>query len=118
MNRFHQGDIIIADAEPHSGHEIGGHDPEKQNIRRHFIVVSNEQFNRVTRKAICFPLTSKQKQDDMLVPFVDFDSKTNGSIILRDPVIYDLNSRHGMIIGSVNDNKLMALLKQAIVESV
>ena len=25
-----KGDIIIADAEPHAGHEMGGHNPKKE----------------------------------------------------------------------------------------
>jgi len=33
-----KGDIIIADAEPHAGHEMGGHNPKKGNIRRHYVV--------------------------------------------------------------------------------
>ena len=28
-----KGDVIIADAEPHAGHEMGGHNPSKGNIR-------------------------------------------------------------------------------------
>lgn len=31
MQEIHQGDIIIIDAEPHAGKEIGDHDP-KRNV--------------------------------------------------------------------------------------
>ncbi len=40
-----KGDVIIADAEPHSGHEMGGHDPRKGDIRRHYVVMSTNEYN-------------------------------------------------------------------------
>lgn len=60
MIKFHQGDIVIVDANPHSDHEIGRCNSAAGNIRWHFIVVSNDTFNRITNKAICFPVTSKK----------------------------------------------------------
>ena len=43
-----QGDFVFMDAEPHAGHEIGGHDPENQNDRRPYLVLSKEVFNYKT----------------------------------------------------------------------
>ncbi|WP_302051009.1 hypothetical protein [Lactobacillus helveticus] len=35
----------MIDAEPHAGHEMGGHNPEEGNIRRRYLVVSRYQYN-------------------------------------------------------------------------
>ncbi|MBP2057427.1 hypothetical protein J2Z60_000591 [Lactobacillus colini] len=36
---------IIVDTEPHAGYEMGSHDPSKNNIRRHYVVMSITEYN-------------------------------------------------------------------------
>ena len=53
-----KGDIIIADAEPHAGHEMGGRNPKKGNIRRHYVVMSTSAYNEATHMFIGMPITT------------------------------------------------------------
>lgn len=106
-----QGDIIFADAEPHSGREIGGHDPEKENIRRPFVVISNKSFNRVSGVAFCIPITHKIYNDRLgFIPYVDLNSKIKGSLIIFKPVVYDLKSRNAKVVGHIQDEKILKKL--------
>lgn len=105
---FEQGDIIYADAEPHSGHEIGGHNPQEENIRRPFVVISKKSFNRVSGVAFCIPITHNiYKNRPGFIPYIDIKSKIEGSLIIFKPVVYDLASRNAKVIGHVNDEKLL-----------
>jgi mRNA interferase MazF len=36
MVKIRQGDIVYLDADPHAGHEMGGHSPATGNVRRLF----------------------------------------------------------------------------------
>ena len=53
-----KGDIIIADAERHAGHEMGGHNPKKGNIRRYYVVMSTSAYNEATHMFIGMPITT------------------------------------------------------------
>lgn len=58
MNNFpSKGDIIIVDAEPHSGREYGGYDDIGGNIRRHMVVMSNNDYNEGTGMVLAMPIT-------------------------------------------------------------
>lgn len=116
MNRlYHQGDIVYADAEPHKGTEIGGHNPQEGNIRRPFIVISNYKFNRLSKLSLCYPVTHNFYDNRFgYIPFIDNDSKIKGSIILIKPVFYDLNQRNAKIVGHLNNDKLLDQLIAAM----
>lgn len=110
-NVIEQGDIVFADAEPHSGHEIGGHNPNEENIRRPFVVISKKSFNRVSGVAFCIPITHKvYKNRPGFIPYIDIDSRIKGSLIIFKPVVYDLASRNAEVIGHINDEKLLKKL--------
>lgn len=110
-NVIEQGDIIFADAEPHSGHEIGGHNPQEKNIRRPFVVISNKSFNRVSKLAFCIPLTHEIYENRPgFIPYVDLKNKIRGSLIIFNPVVYDLTSRNAEVIGHIQDDKLLKKL--------
>lgn len=112
-----QGDIVFADAEPHSGHEIGGHDPQKKNIRRPFIVISKKSFNRVSKVAFCIPITYKICENRPgFISYVDLKNKIKGSLIIFKPVVYDLTSRNVKVIGHIQDEKLLKRLVTYIKE--
>ena len=110
-NQYEKGDIVYADAEPHSGHEIGGHDPKENNIRRPLVVVSKSEFNRISHLEICVPVTHTFYENrDGYLPFADYESGIRGSLIVVNPIIYDLNSRHAEVIGHLHDERLIETL--------
>lgn len=61
-----KGDIIIADAELHAGHEMGGHNPKKGNIRRHYVVMSTSAYNEATHIFIGMLITSTNYANNSL----------------------------------------------------
>jgi len=81
-----QGDIIMLNFNPQTGHEQGG--------RRPALVISNEDFARITKTAamVC-PITRKVKG----LPFhINLDDRTNTSgVILCDQAkIIDIQARN------------------------
>ena len=110
----HQGDIIMVDAEPHAGHEMGGHNPEQDNIRRRFLVVSRHQYIKKSGLVIGLAITHNHIQNDPFRFYVlDYSSKTNGDALLFQMLTYDLIARHGKVIGHIQPStKFDNLLKQ------
>lgn len=110
----HQGDIIMVDAESHAGHEMGGHDPKKSNIRRRFLVVSRHQYIKKSGLVIGLAITHNHVENN---PFrfhvLDFSSSTNGDALLFQMLTYDLMARHGKVIGHIKPSaEFDDLLKQ------
>lgn len=103
MIDVHQGDIIIIDAEPHAGHEMGGHDPQKGNIRRRFSIVSRDVYNARSGLVIGLALTHVHREDPFRFPVVDFASRTNGDALLLQLLSYDFLARKGKVIGHIHD---------------
>lgn len=102
MNKrpVHQGDIIMIDAEPHAGHEMGGHDPAKGNIRRRYLVVSQAAYNLKSGMIVGLAITHKHIPHDPFRFYVlDFSSGTNGDALLLQLLSYDFIARHGKVIG-------------------
>ena len=87
----HQGDIIMIDAEPHAGHEMGGHDPEKGNIRRRYLIGLAITHNHIT-------------DDPFRFYVLDYASHTNGDALLFQMLSYDFIARHGKIIGHIKES--------------
>ena len=56
-----QGDIVIIEAEPHAGHEWGGHNPAKGNTKRHMLIVSSTPYNKNSGFIIGMPITTSDK---------------------------------------------------------
>lgn len=102
MIKVSQGDIIMIDAEPHAGHEMGGHNPEKGNIRRRYLVVSRSQYNSKSGLVIGLAITHIHRDSPYRFPVVDFASKTNGDALLFQLLSYDFLARHGEIIGHIS----------------
>ncbi|WP_125582235.1 type II toxin-antitoxin system PemK/MazF family toxin [Levilactobacillus cerevisiae] len=108
-----QGDLIFIDAEPHVGHEEGGHSPQTGNIRRPMVVISNNGYNLSMGMVVCMPITSKIKTDERIYsPIVDHDSGISGSIITYQVPNYDFNARHGEIVGHIHAKLLNELLQK------
>lgn len=108
-----QGDLIMIDAEPHVGHEEGGHDPAVGNIRRPFVVISKTQYNAYTGMIIGMPITSKLRNGPMYVPIADIANGIHGSIVTYQMPNFDFEGRHGKIIGHLQPKIVKDLLKRA-----
>lgn len=102
---MHQGDIIMIDAEPHAGHEMGGHDPENGNIRRRYLVVSRKEYNNKSGLVIGLAITHVHRDSPFRFPIVDFESGTNGDALLLQLLSYDFLARHGKVIGQIRKSK-------------
>lgn len=114
MNLPKQGDLVFIDAEPHAGHEEGGHNPAKGNIRRPMVVISNEGYNSAIGMVVCMPITSKIKKDRRIyLPIADSNSGIKGSVITFQISNYDYQARHGEIVGHVTPRLLNELLLRA-----
>ena len=79
-----QGDIIMMDFTPQSGHEQSG--------RRPAIVVSNDFFNKVTNMALVCPITNTLRPFPLHVA-LDDRTQTTGSILCEQVKSLDLASR-------------------------
>ena len=80
-----QGDIILLDFTPQSGHEQQG--------RRPALVVSNDFFNRVTNMAMVCPITNTMRTFPLHVA-LDARTKTTGSILCEQVKSLDMTSRN------------------------
>jgi len=111
-----QGAIIYIDYEPHSGHEMGGHDSKRGNIRRPMIVISNKKYNQKTGLVLGMGVTSSSKMlenNSLFVPFADQESGVHGMISTINFSCFDFDSRNGEVVGRVSDTILNKLLKNA-----
>ncbi|WP_125591142.1 type II toxin-antitoxin system PemK/MazF family toxin [Companilactobacillus jidongensis] len=108
-----QGDIIYIDAEPHAGHEIGGHNSKNMNIRRPVVVLSDSDYNKATGLISGMPITSHDfmnSDDGSYIPIADKESGVIGNIVTYYLPSYDFKARHGEIIGHISDTILKKLL--------
>ena len=111
----HQGDIIMVDAEPHAGHEMGGHNPEQDNIRRRFLVVSRHQYIKKSGLVIGLAITHNHIQNDPFRFYVlDYSSKTNGDALLFQMLTYDFIARHGKVIGHIQPSTKFGNLQKQV----
>lgn len=108
-----KGDVIIADAEPHAGTEMGGHNPKQGNIRRHYVVMSNTPYNRATRMFIGMPITTTNHAgDSRFMPILINGSRgdgVKGYVVLWQLQNFDFVARHGRVVNRVNDATLRRL---------
>ena len=80
-----QGDIIMLDFDPQSGHEQKG--------RRPALVVSNEQFHRRTNLAMVCPVTNTVSAFPMHI-MLDGRTKTKGEIMCEQAKCLDIKARN------------------------
>lgn len=110
MNWPKKGDIIIADAEPHSGHEMGGHDPQSGNIRRHYVVMSTDEYNQATKMFIGMPITTSDHfGDSRFMPILingSYGNGVKGYIVLWQLQNFDYLARNGRIVNKISANML------------
>ena len=111
-----QGDFVFMSAEPHAGHEIGGHDPQGGNIRRPYLVLSRDSFNSNTGLVYAMAISSKVRESQIRERIVDLESGINGDLLLTRVPQYDFQARDGKIIGHIRDQskleKVLDIFKQ------
>lgn len=110
-----KGDIIIADAEPHSGHEMGGYNSKVGNIRRHYVVMSTTAYNEATHMFIGMPITTADYANNpRYMPILINGSKgtgVKGYIVLWQLQNFDFNARNGVIVNHISEKKQKELQK-------
>lgn len=117
-----KGDIVIADAEPHFGHEMGGHNTKNGNIRRHYVVMSTTEYNEATHMFIGMPITTSNKYKDnpryksLLIPGASRNG-VKGYIVLWQLQNFDFDSRNGKIVNHIGV-QLMDELQQYVDDMV
>jgi mRNA interferase MazF len=84
-----QGDIIMLDFDPQSGHEQKG--------KRPALVVSNEVFNLGTRLAMVCPITSKEKNYPFHIP-LEVGKKIHGFVMVEHIKSVDYGSRQARFV--------------------
>ncbi|MCL2011030.1 MAG: type II toxin-antitoxin system PemK/MazF family toxin [Synergistaceae bacterium] len=82
-----QGDIIILDFDPQTGHEQKG--------RRPALVVSNEQFHRRTNLAMVCPVTNTASGFPLHVT-LDGGTDTKGEIMCEQVKCLDIKARNAL----------------------
>lgn len=101
MLNVHQGDLIVVDA----GHEMGGHNPDDNNIRRPFLVMSRNSYSDKSGLVIGLAITHVHRDSPFRFSIVDFDSKINGDALLLQLLSYDFLARHGKVIGHIHSER-------------
>lgn len=96
-----QGDIIILDFNPQTGHEQKG--------RRPALVVSNKIFNQFTHLALVCPITNTKKGFPLHVP-LDNRTKTTGVIMCEQIKSLDINARNASFVEKIPPDILEEVL--------
>ncbi|ADX69919.1 MaxF family transcriptional modulator [Lactobacillus helveticus H10] len=102
-----QGDIVKIEAEPHAGHEWGGHNPQSGNNERRMLVVSATPYNQQTGFIVAMPITtsSKYEHDKHYKPILisgDRNTGVKGYVCLYQVLNYDYEARNGQIMNHVS----------------
>ena len=84
-----QGDIIVLDFDPQTGHEQKG--------RRPAYVASNRVFHQLTNLAIVCPVTNSDRGYPLHVP-LDGQTKTTGVIMCEQAKSLDLAARRSVFV--------------------
>ncbi|MFD1420571.1 type II toxin-antitoxin system PemK/MazF family toxin [Lactiplantibacillus songbeiensis] len=94
-----QGDLVWIEAEPHAGHEYGGH--SEGNIRRPMLVVSTDVYNQRTGMIVGFPITSTIPNGFPAALKIEH-TKIHGYAVLSNVLGYDFQARHGEVVDHVS----------------
>lgn len=109
-----KGDIVIVDAEPHSGKEYAGHNDVSGNIRRHMVVMSSDAYNQATEMILAMPITTAErfKNNPRYYPILISGGShgVKGYVALWQLQNFDFNSRNGIVVNKVNRKQYSDLL--------
>ncbi|MFD1550136.1 type II toxin-antitoxin system PemK/MazF family toxin [Levilactobacillus fuyuanensis] len=95
-----QGDLVWIDAEPHAGHEYGGHNAIS-NIRRPMLIISGDVYNERTGMVVGFPITSVVP-DGFPAGLKLENTEIHGIAVLSNVLGYDFAARNGEIVDHVS----------------
>ena len=98
-----QGDIVIIDFTPQTGHEQMGTRPG--------LVVSSHFFNNVTNMIIVCPITNTIKPFPLHVP-LDGRTKTTGVVLCEQLKSLDYLARHAILKEKAPEDILQACLER------
>jgi mRNA interferase MazF len=90
-----QGDIVIINFDPQTGHEQKG--------RRPGLIVSNAQFHKRTNMAMVCPITNTKSGFPMHIA-LDDSTITTGEIMCEQVKCLDINARNATYKESISDN--------------
>jgi len=101
-----QKDIIIVDAEPHSGREYDGHSVSDGNVRRHMLVMSSSSYTRATGMVLAMPITTSERyaNNPRYLPILVAGGRRDGVkgfVALWQLQNFDFVSRHGKVVNQV-----------------
>lgn len=99
---FEQGDIYLADLSPVMGHEEHGIRP--------VLIVSNSDFNHITRLTKVVAITSKLKEFPSRVA-LPIGMKTNGQILTENERAIDLSVRQIKFVEHCPEEVLTSVLE-------
>ncbi len=98
-----QGSILIVDLNPVKGHEEGK--------RRPVLVVSNNDFNRITRDLVkIVPISSTKNIFPLHVPLPN-SMKTKGQVLTQHERTIDLNARNYRYVEQCPSDTLNQIIK-------
>ena len=92
-----QGNIILVDFDPQTGHEQKG--------RRPALVISNALFNRYSEMAIVCPITNTDKNHPLHVK-LNTNTKTTGVVLCDQLRTMDIKARNFKFLEDIFDNVL------------
>src|SRR3990172_5184336 len=109
MSRYFpkQGDLVVVEFDPQSGHEQKG--------RRPALVISKTLFNETTGLAIVCPITNKDRRSPFHV-VLGANEKVTGFVMVEQAKSVDLNSRNMKLIGNAHADLLEEVL--AILDTI
>lgn len=96
-----QGDIVMLDFNPQTGHEQAGYRPA--------LVVSNNFFNNKTNMTIVCPITNTNNEFPIHIK-LDKRTATTGFILCEHVKSLDINQRHYKIIEKAPDDILQKVI--------
>jgi mRNA interferase MazF len=108
-----QGDIVVVDAEPHAGREMGGHAPREGNVRRHYVVLSGTPYNNNVGMIIGMPITTSVRYEGNprylpILIMAGIDS-VKGYVVTWQLQNFDFEARNGKIIGQASSKMIKKL---------
>ena len=110
-----QRDVVVIDAEPHSGKEYGGHAANTGNVRRHMVVMSSGSYTRATGMILAMPITTspRYRSNPRYLPILlmggSYDG-VKGYIALWQLQNFDYVSRNGEVVNRINDKTYKELV--------
>ncbi|MDR2108539.1 MAG: type II toxin-antitoxin system PemK/MazF family toxin [Coriobacteriales bacterium] len=100
---YSRGDIIEVNFDPSLGHE-----PQK---RRPALVVSDDEFNRISSLTFLAPITSTINDYPLHVT-LPANAVVHGAICLEQTRSLDLRARKHQLLGALDDQSMVAVLER------